>query len=505
MDTATQSSAVPRISPADQPRFSKPFSDIETYGLYIPSGYEYHTSSGTQYGVMSRQRTDDLVDTVLRKMPEAPVDTFTTIEDDDGDVSCPAADQWLRDQVQSYLSKHTAESIVDEVQPHEMKDYDFPVGLTNAELEIDTGVGYYYNTLCGKTYEGSQTPSKALNGEHDCWDRSSRFRMPLNLLTASHDSVTGETTIQLTNRIWICRNDGGQIGPDHFDSLRKHMLDLVNSDDPKIARELQKTQKLNRGQLSIDLQRLSMEHATQWLKENGLTCSQFTKRSRNDVVIDLDTKHFDTEVTEENVLAGARVAMQALEDHSMLSPTAKAKIHTEVTGVVESLLPRRPEGTTLAQWSQALASTAYHLCEHMRGEVVTARRQIPLETVNDDESWHGHAEADISTAPPSDRYLAAPITYNTRTGLPTTTGYIKVYGQLRHTGVCHERYRRTADRNSRWIPVEGVPPGQPIFEAPQHTSNDGIAESSEDEADDDCSPRMMKQWVQSKAGSCRTC
>ena len=455
MDASTHENSNLGFVQWSKPRVCRPSTHGGPFELFVPSELEYRTSEGPQRYVMSRQRTNDLLDTVLRNMSTAPKGTFTCPDDF---VILPLASKWLGDQVSAYISGHTVYTLDEPVLTREMKDYDFPEDLKDAPLEIDTGVGHYYSVLRDKDYQGEDQSSKVLNGEHDCWDESSRFEMPVNPLVTRFDSKTGKMKIQARNRVWICKTESGQFGTQHLNSFREYMSELMNSDDLEVVHEIKKMQKLHRGAPSPNFMGICSEHGNDWLWENGMTCSDLTKKHRDFVNVDLESKHLDEEVTEDNLLAGVDVALQGVCMKSKVSQACKADISAAVQECLSTLVSQRPRNTTLAQWSQALAETAYFSSGQMVAEAVRDGDQSGGRTTDDREGWHFEAIAEVVNEPPNERHqLIAPTAYHSRDGSFITAGYVKLLGQVHKPNDSAGLYTEASEVDFLWIPIEGIP------------------------------------------------
>ena len=112
MDTTSHETIASSLRLSGKAELTKPFYTIGYHELSISSTYQYETPEGTKYGVMSRERTDDMLDTVLSKMCEAPAGTFASEDQGQDNIVYPAANAWLEEQVSEYLSHHTPETIV---------------------------------------------------------------------------------------------------------------------------------------------------------------------------------------------------------------------------------------------------------------------------------------------------------------------------------------------------------------------------------------------------------
>ena len=396
---------------------------------------------------MSRKRTDDLIDTVLRKLPQAPPGTFQHRSGQRDPF--PSGNRWVEGQVLEYISQHTVDSIAEDVTPREMKDYDFPEDLGDVTLAIKTGVGYFYNPLRGKSYAGKVQSSKTLNGEHDCWDPSSRFSFPIFVIRSEYDTKTGSLTLEASNAVDICGDSHGNVGPILMASFQEYMSEWVNRDDPKIAQDLRRAQKLERGWLPTDFKWNSAKHATEWLKAEGLTCSDMTPSSVRPTKVRLQSKHIDEGVTENTLLAGTEMALDDFETKSQLSPEAKAVVRTAITQVLGTLLPQRPERSTLAHWSQSLTDTAVHLGQELSKEGSSAQRQSRT-------GWSCDVTAEIVEDPPQDESrLRAPQSYYNCFDPTGTAGYIKACGRTSHSRLGSTLLgKKTNSSFSLWIPIQ---------------------------------------------------
>ena len=477
-----------------------------SFQVKIPSEFQYHTSEGPKSGYMSRQRTDDLIDHVLRKMPDAPDGTFDHVN---GEFTRQEASKWTEGQVRAYLSKHTLESISAEVAPREMKDYEFPEALRNSKLRIDTGVGYYYNPLVSKSFDGEceDGSSKTLNGSHFCWGPGSRFKMPSLVLGGKFDSNTGETTLEVRNAVQVCASDKGQIGPDHLSSFQEHMTNYLNGDDPTIAREVKKMQRVNRGMASHDLARLTSEEATAWLEEQGLPCSAFAKHRSDYVKLPIESKHLVEVITEDQIFEGAELVPQDIEASPDLPPLCKSSIRTAVTGALESLRPHRPEVATSAQWSQALADTALRLSSQMVNEAMVTEEHREEEFPADDKEWRYEAKAEIVAHPPAETWqLAVTLPASAEGDTPVHAGFVKFYGQLRPSNVdaSDSNYPRTPEEDSEWVPIEGRSRRPP---QPASTLEDGVESGAPTAAAPTMQQgrRSYRQWFKNRLPTCRLC
>ena len=311
---------------------------------------------------------------------------------------------------------------------------------------FNTGVGYYYQNLSGKSHDDRDS-TKVLSGAHDCRAEHSRFGMPLYVLEATHDSVTGRTTLIAGNRVHLCQGEG-LIRPEHMDSFRAHMSEFVNSDDPKIAKEIRRAHELDRGELSVDLLCLSSDHAKKWIMDGGFSCTDFTRQGQKYVSSVLDSKHIQPEITEDNVSKGIEVSFLDIDDDLKMTPGAKEAIRTTVREAMDPIVPHRPKGTTVAQWSQALSTAAQDLCQQMLMEEFHTQISTKKLAPEADDEWHCKAMASIVDAPrqrPSRVDTMRPI-----------SGYIETYGELRRSDVEKSFYRRTPEYQSRWIPIERV-------------------------------------------------
>ena len=399
-----------------------------------------------QHVIISRERTNDLIDTVLRKMPEAPAGTFIPEE---GEQFVPQGNRWLEEQVTAYLSEHTPDSLAQPVPQREMKDYDFHEDVKNASLKIDTGVGYYYNPLRDRSYQGEDQSSKTLNGDHDCWADGRSLEMALNFLRTRYNPRTGKMQFAVKNEVWACTTDCGQLSSHDLESLRSHMSELLNSDDPELIQEVRKTQRLDGGLPTAALVNISAKHASEWLKTKGLTCSELTKKEKDAVAVGVECKHLDDEVTEDNIFDGVKLALQAVEAGSGLSAASKARISDVVTGAMSSILEHRPEKTTMAQWSQVLSEAAYYL----GAQIADEQEDKATDEGPDEEDWRYEASAKVVQEGPSFDYQLAGTSMSVD---PTITGYIKVFGAAHDPRGDDGGYRRTAEVHSQWIPIEGL-------------------------------------------------
>ena len=435
--------------------------------LDCPGYLVYGAGASRQTVYFSRDRMSHLLDTVLSSLQDAPKGTFEIDKDDR--MPFAKGQEFLRTKVAEYLSRHTLESIAEPAPEPVHGEYVFPEDLEGKILTIQCeGTGHYYKSLRGATDTAvCAWTSKKLDSEHDCSEKGLCMRP---VLGAHHDEANGTTTLEVCPLVRLCSRMKGEVPPELRQSFVDHMTEFANSDDPQVARLLKSTSKVSRGDVDLKLQYLSHEWADEWLKKQNLTCDACTRKTaRNDLPLTypLECKYFQsTPVSADEILQGSQVALEGIEAIGTLSPREKKAIRGAITEAIEAIKDSRPENTTYAQWSQALAETTRQLGHQMWIE--TMSRNPPYgapeteEVAQDELNALAHAEVvsqseDEDEGPPDPFFVVAHHSHSSPMSPYTTTGQIKVYGELREPRASSGRYLRTEGVQSRWIPIAGMP------------------------------------------------
>ena len=429
----------------------------EKVELHVDGAFQYESANGTHKGLCSRNRMSHMLDTVLASMKEAPPGTFRS----QSPFPFQEGTAYIRKKVAEYMASHTPESIVEPASTPAHNEYIFPEDLGDKFLLIKTeGCGYYYKPLRGAGNPRRTTwSSKQLDGQHDC--SMEHLKMQATLVT-QYNELDGTMILKVLPDIRLCSKMTGNVPPERLESFLAHMSELVNSDDPKVIRCLRTTQLVSRGYIGNDLARISARWATTWLRQTNLTCHDLTHQTVEHLgcaAHELLSKHLRyTPITSDAVLEGSQLVLDDLEAKFDIPPRFQRIIRQASTQAIRSIKDLRPQGTTYAQWSQSLAEAMDQLSFQMWIESLSPGPSGGYLGEDDgvEHELYWKAKAERVAEPPEDpRDLIDHRAQISPQDSYMITGYIKVYGELRVQSERPERYPRTEESGSRWIPVAG--------------------------------------------------
>ena len=453
-EMAEQDTHAPKLRPAKLQTLMTNFSDAYRSSGYIrlniPTTYSWEGPTGTQMGFMSRNRADDVIDTVLASFKDAPKETFQSTKSRLNHF--PEADEWVRNAVKEYISAHTVQSIIREVPPREKKDYIFPEDMKDKIITINTrGGGHWYKPLkavnATHTDSGCPNVSTSLNGEHTCEFLSALYRT----LSVRYDTETGELVLRLTPDIRLCNEYTWTLDADLQGSYRQFMTDYINSDNPEIARQLGLIQYLNRGELDTRIYEFGHLAASHWLQSLNMTCSEIIERGQGpSELLTLKSKHVDKgEEIGKYSMKGANLVLDDMDAEKNTSARTKSLIRQHISAALQSLSSSKPEETTPAQWAEALTKTAECLVKEMTPQGLGLPQTEGLQP-DADQTLFCRAEAELVSTPPTTESAWRVLTLSSGA---QPTAWIRTYGELKDA---NEENRRAPTCASLWLPISGA-------------------------------------------------
>ena len=353
-----------RLRPAGNARtyFEDYYLSDSILRLNIPVVYEWSAGGEARRGRMTRERATHMIDTVLTSFQHAPEGTFTA--NPDTPQFYPKADEWVDRVVTGYLSQHTAQSIAEPVPTHEPKEYIFPEELKDKLVDVHTtGGGHYFRyvqsanaTQTGENINNDEMVSKTLTGEHTC----KQLGMACDNMGSSFNETTGEMVLHVTPKIQLCNESTGVLPEELQESYLAHMSDFLNSDDPKVAREMGLAQYLHGGVLTTRLEEMSQTAGDVWLDSLDRTCTQLIHAGDGPAdPFTIESKHIDKAgEMGEDPLKGVHLVLDDMDCSPNVPSQAKETIRAYITSTFNKISEGKPEDRTDVQWAINLADSA---------------------------------------------------------------------------------------------------------------------------------------------------
>ena len=425
---------------------------------------------------------DHMLDTVLRSLKDAPEGTFRRQR---GPNPFKQGTAYIQEKVNEYLSGHTLTSITEPAPPPSDAEYEFPEDLENLCLVLNTsGCGHFYKALRSATSaQKNEWSSKRLEGEHDCTEHFFEMRPVLNTM---YDDLLGTVRLKITPDVHLCSRSTGTVRPEHRQSFFEHMNAFLNSDDPELVRELKTMQRVLHGEAGPELTRLARKAANEWLKASNLTCHDFTYQTGKsfwEIAPEVHSRHLQsTPLTADAIAEASELALNDFEKKKDIPPKLQQTIRSAVTAAIASIENSKPEGTTFAQWSEALTLATRCLAGQMWDETIYPGLPEGYNDTEDTEhQLHWKAKVDVVAQGPEDpRDIEAHMSYFYPSNQYTTTGYIKVCGELRDQQGASDRYPRSEEQNTLWVPIAG-PPASDEAQSVQSTDIGELPDTTHDD------------------------